>query len=391
MKVLYIHQFFNTPKQGGSLRSYYLAKELVAVGHQVIMVTTHNSSFRKKVNIDGIQVVYLPVIYDHKMSFPRRSVAFLQFVLLAIAESVQQKKIDVCYIMTTPLSTGIVALFNKFFLRRPYLFEVGDLWPKVPIEMGLLKSRWKQKLLYWSEKLFYKNAIGIVGLSQPISDYINAINTSTPVETIYNISDCEHINPCEKDADLVTKYEVANQLVLSYTGTFGIANDLFQILKWAENVADLPVKFLMVGYGAEQDKIRNYVREHKLTNVSILDAMSKIELKEIINISDGMIVSFAQYQTLHTGSPNKLFDALAAGKLVFTNFDGWVANLITKNQCGFYSDSNESFRREVLNIIQNPDILGTYQSNARILAEQKFDLKIQAKKHQDFIEKCLSQ
>ena len=40
MKVLYIHQYFNTPEQPGGTRSYWVAKELVKRGHEVVMITT---------------------------------------------------------------------------------------------------------------------------------------------------------------------------------------------------------------------------------------------------------------------------------------------------------------------------------------------------------------
>ena len=90
MKILYVHQYFKTPQEGGSIRSYYLAKGLVDAGHQVTMITTHNETYEVR-NVDGIQVHYLPVNYDNKLGFFRRLFAFWKFVRLAKPYSQESK------------------------------------------------------------------------------------------------------------------------------------------------------------------------------------------------------------------------------------------------------------------------------------------------------------
>ena len=385
MKVLYIHQYFRRPEEGGSLRSYYLAKQLVDNGFSVTMITAHNEEHRARTLVDGIDVIYLPVAYSNEMKFEQRSRAFIKFMLLAIKASITQRRIDFCYVMTTPLSTGVVALFNKFVMGRPYLFEVGDLWPKVPIEMGLLKAKWKQNLLTWFEGVFYRNAKGLIGLSDPITEHLRQVAPTTPTQTVFNIADCDHFSRTTKRKDWVDKYGVKDQLVISYTGTFGLANDLSQLIDFAKEVESLPISFLMVGDGAEKSKIKKRVEDADLQNVQIFDAMDKTQLLEVINVSDTMFVSFAGYDSLHTGSPNKFFDALAAGKLVITNFNGWIGKLIEAEHCGFSANSPQIFLEKIKPFVEQPDLLQTFQSNSRRLAEERFDLKIQSKKQQQFI------
>ena len=71
MKILYIHQYFNSPSMPGSTRSYEFAKRLVARGDTVYMVTTNwqgrsNSSFSM---VEGIHVFWAPLFYIIKMSY----------------------------------------------------------------------------------------------------------------------------------------------------------------------------------------------------------------------------------------------------------------------------------------------------------------------------------
>ena len=85
---------------------------------------------------------------------------------------------------------------------------------------------------------------------------------------------------------------------------------------------------------------------------------------------------------LNTGSPNKLFDGLAAGKLIITNFEGWIKDLIESNQCGFAHDPQqpEIFEEKIRLFISNKKLLKTYQQNSRKLALSKFEKAILIKK-----------
>ena len=83
MKVLYLHQYFKTPIEGGAIRSWYLAKGMVDAGHDVVMITSHNQDHAVTKTIDGITVHYLPVYYDNKLKFIGRILSFIKFIFFA--------------------------------------------------------------------------------------------------------------------------------------------------------------------------------------------------------------------------------------------------------------------------------------------------------------------
>ena len=153
MNILYIHQYFLTPQEPGGTRSYWLAQELIKNGHQVAMLTS-SAKFQeeiKELNIDGIKVIYVKEDYDQNMSITRRLKAFVKFMYKSSMIGMQQKNIDLVIATSTPLTIGIPALVLKWFKKIPYIFEVRDLWPEVPIQMGAIKNKWiifrKKKLL----------------------------------------------------------------------------------------------------------------------------------------------------------------------------------------------------------------------------------------------------
>lgn len=377
MKILYVHQYFKTPEEGGSIRSYYLAKGLVDAGHEVVMVTGHNA--KKGIeHVDGIEVHYLPIAYDNGFGFLRRIWAFLKFVRKAklVVESIE--KVDLAYVMTTPLTTGFIALHMKKKFGVPYYFEVGDLWPEAPVKLGVIKNQLLKNWLYGLEKKFYFEADKVIALSPAIRNYIEKVSPNTKVHVIPNMADCGFFDAEMKVGDFSNKHTFQ----VTYCGAIGKANQLEFLLDAAvsSKKEGLPVHFNILGAGSEFKRLKRQYR--KLWNVTFHAHRSKEGVKELLNSSDAVYVSFKDVKVLNTGSPNKFFDSLAAGKLTIINFEGWLKNLIERNKCGFYHDprSPEDFVRKLSLFLKDKELLQTYQKNGRKLAELYYDKEIQITK-----------
>ncbi len=367
MKILYIHQYFRTPEEGGSIRSYELAHGLVDLGHEVYMITAHNKHSGIRM-IDGIEVHYLKIPYENHFGFFRRVFAFLKFVRLAKKEARKIGGIDKVYVMTTPLTTGLIALYLKKKLKIPYLFEVGDLWPEAPVLMGVIRNKWLAKKLYAFEKKCYDEAETVVAMSPAIEDYIQKVSDTKTV-MIPNLSDCEFFTPAENDNKFFQ---------IGYFGTFGVANDLDQVIELARfsKNKSLQIQFTLMGNGAEEQKIKEASKD--LDNVTILPFGNKEKVRKVMDRMDAIYISYKSVPVLNTGSPNKLFDGLAAGKLIIINFDGWIKDLVESKQCGFSHDPEkpEEFEDKIRPFLSDPVLLKTYQQNGRNLAETQFERKM---------------
>ena len=95
MRVLYFHQHFSTPKGAAGIRSYEMARRLVARGHQVTMVcgsyglgeTGLSAPFAKGVrrgNVDGIDIVEFDLAYSNADGFVKRAMTFVKFALRSV-------------------------------------------------------------------------------------------------------------------------------------------------------------------------------------------------------------------------------------------------------------------------------------------------------------------
>lgn len=378
MRILYVHQYFKTPEEGGCVRSYHLAKGLINAGHEVVMISGHDHK-KGKHTIDGMEVHYLRIPYKNQFGFIRRIWAFLQFVRLAKRTvNLLTQRFDLAYVMTTPLTTGLIAMHIKQRLNIPYYFEVGDLWPEAPIKMGAVKNKLFKQFLYRFEKKCYFEAQKVIALSPAIRNYIEATSPETKVHVVTNFADTDFFESARR----LQQFNHQSPMSIGYFGTFGPANDLQKLVDVTKECGQqqLPVHFTLMGAGKDFDRILKLSK--KLDNMSVLPFGTSEKVKEVLERQDAIYVSFRNLEILNTGSPNKFFDGLAAGKLIVLNFGGWIRTLVDKRNCGFYHDPSEpkEFVRKIKVFLKDPGLLGQYQRNSRILAESYYSKDLQVKK-----------
>ncbi|MGB3181453.1 MAG: glycosyltransferase family 4 protein [Cyclobacteriaceae bacterium] len=332
LRILYIHQYFRTPEQGSSSRSWYFTRALAEAGHKPVVITAHNEPVYQEHTLKGVEVHYLPVPYDNAFGFLRRIRAFLRFSYKAIRLAGRLPAADLAYILSTPLTTGIIGLYLKRYRDIPYLFDVADLWPRAPVEIGAIRHPFLINQLYWLEKKIYCKAEKVVALSPAIQDDILMRMPDLDVEMIPNMADLDFFG-----GDSSLKNE-DGPFIITYFGTAGVANHLEFLLDAAEATRDIlpEVSYYIVAEGARLEAIKNESKRRGLTTVvKFVDYMPKKQLRKFLDRADAVYISFKDLPVLETGSPNKFFDGLAAGKMIITNFRGWIADLVRNENIGF--------------------------------------------------------
>ena len=378
VNVLVIHQHFKTPEEGGALRSYFLGKALVDAGHKARIITAHNDEKYIIRNVEGMEVHYLPVLYSNHFGFWKRILAFTKFISGIVFRSAQFKDADVCYAISVPLTVGWAAQWMKWRYNIPYIFEVGDLWPDAPIELEVIENSLLKKFLWWMERHIYKHAQSIVALSPPIKDAITTKISGKNILVIPNMADTEFFKPEPKDWQLEEKFKVKGKLVISYFGAMGFANGLEYLLKAALECQklNLPVHFTLTGDGAERENLLKKAEMLQLKNTSFQSFQNRNGIRELMNVTDIVFVSYRKAIILETGSPNKFFDGLAAGKPIVVNFGGWIKDEIDAAGCGWYvNPQNQIELASKLKSLLTEISQAQYQESARQLAEQKFSRK----------------
>jgi len=376
MRVIYVHQYFQTPEEGGAIRSYHLATGLVDAGIEVEMITAHNKDYYDFRKVEGIKVHYLPVAYQHTFGTFKRMWSFLRFVSQAKKLIKKLPRPDLLYITSTPLTVGSIGLWAKRTLAIPYIFEARDLWPEAPIQVGVIRNRWLKKALYrWEEKIYHQ-AFQIVALSPGIRNYIIKKKPLAKPVLIPNFSDTAFFSPAKKSPLLLAQWDLQDTFTLTYTGALGKVNALQNFLFLAKEAQDQGKdwQFVIMGQGAKEKELKQLAQDLQLANVRFFPFGNKEKVRELLSLTDMAYISFDKLPVLRTNSPNKFFDALAAGKAIMTNHQGWVTNLVKEHQlgCCHHPDAHREAIQKITAFADDPTLLQSAQNSARALAENHF-------------------
>lgn len=388
MKILYIHQYFATPKGCTGTRSYEFSKRWVNAGHTVFMLTTvaqltnedlelATGCFLKRFTIDGINVCAINLRYKQQMKIVTRCLSFAGFVILSSLYILFAKRPDIIYATSTPLTVGIPALVAKLVRRIPFIFEVRDQWPEIPIELGMVKNKLLRKLLLAMERIIYKNASVIIALSPGMADGVRVVTgLKKRIEVIPNSCDTQRFRPDIDGSGVRRKYEWDDRFVIFHAGAMGKVNSLHFVIDAADKLKDnKDILFVLLGEGKEKASLEKRVSQLGLGNVQILPAVPKYILPEFFAASDMGLVVIGDYPIIQHNSANKFFDSLSAGKPALLNYSGWQREIIESNKAGLGCGlcNLEEFVEKVLYLSSRPQKVKQMGLNARGLAVERFN------------------
>ncbi len=399
MKILYIHQYFNTPEMPGSTRSYEFAKKLVNSGHVVYMLTSdwQHRSKESFSDIEGIKVFWAPIKYSNKMGFYRRIFSFLLFIIFVLKKGFSLN-FNIVFASSTPLTVGIPALIFKKIKKVKFIFEVRDMWPQIPIEMGILKSRTNIFLMRFLEKYIYDKSDSIIALSQGMKNEILKITplSKDKIKVITNLCHINEFNINKKHGEIFRreKLNISNQPLIIYTGSFGRINNVVYLVEIAEELKkiDSNIKFLIAGGGFQKKKLYQMSKELNLLNESVFlkDYINKDLLPQVLSSATIVSSLFIDLFSMRNNSANKFFDGLAAGKPIMINYDGWQSDLIRNFKIGFKISKNnpKEAALKIKDIINDSNLILEMSKNSRKLSKE-FSVNSNCDKFLKLIERTL--
>ncbi|MEX0646338.1 MAG: glycosyltransferase family 4 protein [Balneolaceae bacterium] len=400
MKILYFHQHFSTPEGSTGTRSYEMARKLLERGHRVTMVCgsyqlassgLKNSTQDgiKRGEVDGIDVIEFQLPYSNNDSFLKRTSTFLKYSLkssrLPFSESY-----DLLFATSTPLTAGIPGIIMKRFRAKKFVFEVRDLWPELPREMGVITNPFVLKGMEMLEWASYKSADGCIALSPGIKKGIERRAKNKRVEMIPNGCDLDLFKPSSEKRVQIPGVETGDFVAL-FTGAHGIANGLDAAVDAAAELrkrGENSVKLVFIGDGREKPRLREKAGEFKLKNCIFLDPVPKTDLPQFLHRADTGLMLLQNIPAFYYGtSPNKFFDYISSGLPVLNNYPGWVAELISRNKCGVVVEpgSPEKFADGLITL-KNHKNLDQMKKNSRKLAEESFNREKLSAQFADFLE-----
>ena len=388
MNVLYFHQHFSTPNGSTGIRSYEMAQRLLKQGNQVTMVcgsygggeTGLISDFikgRREGIVDGIHIVEFDLAYSNTDGLVKRAGTFLKFAIKSISIALTYKY-DVVFATTTPLTAGIPGIFARWLRGKPFVFEVRDLWPELPKEMGVIKNPLVLTAMSILEWCSYRSAHRCIGLSPGIVEGIKKRGVkASKVAIVPNGCDftifADDVTPWRPDGVEDT------DLMAVFTGTHGLANGLDAALNAAKELkmrGRNDIKLVLVGQGKLKEDLQARAKRADLDNVIFHSPVNKSKLAELLKGADIGLQLLANIPAFYYGtSPNKFFDYISAGLPVLNNYPGWLAGMIKDNNCGYAiePDNALAFADALENAADNKESLPAMGERSQALAKRDFN------------------
>ncbi len=384
MHLLYVQQLLVLPGCPGNDRCWRFAQQWTQAGHQVTFLASDahlpaDHPLRplpppgQSVLFQGVEIFFLPVPYDHLFPFPRRVWSFLSFFFQARRICRKLPPVEAILAYTAPLSVAELGRWLSRKLGLPFYLEVADVWPEVPIGMGVIRSKSLARMLLRRSQRIYQEARLIFPYSPGMAQQIQAHGIDgEKVRVVYNGADLARVH-------FVPRSHRAS-LKLIYTGTIGLANDLTQVMDALDHLERSGFQawsFTVIGQGNDSNRVQAHTRALGLSRVAFRPRLSREEAVQLLAEADVGVVSFAPYPVLEANSATKFFDYLAAGLPVLINYRGWQADFLTKWEAGLSADQGdtEGLAKAILSLAQNPLRRKSMGENGRRLAEEHFDRK----------------
>ncbi len=365
-----------------------MARGLLADGHTVTMVCGSSKQGhtglsipfnrgRRRGMVEGIDIVEFDLPYGNEIGFVRRSWLFLWFALVSVGFALRER-CDCVFATSTPLTAGIPGIFARWLRRKPFVFEVRDLWPELPRAMGVITNPIVLSAMSLLEWVSYRSADRCIGLAPGIVEGIT--RRGVPPRRVAMIPNGCDLSLFGNQLKAWRPEGVANEDLLAvYCGTHGIANGLDAVLDAAailmrQNRRD--IHMVLIGTGREKGRLVERAQAEGLENVHFLDAVPKQRLVGLLAGADVGMQTLQNVRAFYYGtSPNKFFDYLAAGLPVLINYPGWVASLVQEYDFGFAVEPGrpDVFAAALEAAAADKTELRKKGERARCLATEQFD------------------
>jgi glycosyltransferase involved in cell wall biosynthesis len=355
MRILFLTDNFPPEVNAPATRTYEHCKEWVKQGAEVTVITCapnfpegkvyagYSNKWRQRENMDGIQVIRVWTYISANEGFVKRIIDYQSFMFAACFAGLPVKT-DLIIATSPQFFTAIAGRWLSFWKRTPWVMEVRDLWPESITAVGAAKRSVIIRYFEWLEKRMYNKAHKLVVVTDAFAQTIIEKHKISPdkIAVIKNGANLDLFKPQSKNTELISKLGLQNKIVIGYIGTHGMAHALDFVLKTAKQLEHTNYHFLLIGAGAKRKELLELKDTLALSNVTMLESVSKQEVKEYISILDIGLVNLKKSDTFKSVIPSKIFELAAMHKPILLGVEGESAAIINNYGVGLTFEPENS-------------------------------------------------
>jgi putative colanic acid biosynthesis glycosyltransferase WcaI len=386
VKLLYVSQYFPPEMGAPAARAAELARHWVRDGHEVSVLTgfpnhptgvlapEYREKFRRLVcreSVDGIDVTRTWLWPLPNRRPLERMVNYASFFLSASLSGLWVRRPDVIIGTSPQLLVAVSAYWLARVRRVPFVFEVRDLWPESLSAVGVGGQRSAlNRALGWVAGFLYRNADHIVVVTEAFRTHLMKF-WNVPAEKISVVEngvEPELFAPVDATA-LRRELGLEGKFVVGYIGTLGLAHGLGTLVESAQRIAStLPdVVFLLVGEGAEKQRIVELARDRGVANIHFVDQQPREKIPAFISAADACAVLLRKTEVFQTVIPTKMLEFMACQRPVILGVDGQARQLLEQAGGGIFVEPEnvDALVGAITRLRANPELRTSLGQNGR--------------------------
>ncbi len=362
MNIIYINHYAGSDLHGMEFRPYFMAKRWAAAGNHVTIAASSYSHLRTKnpetqgkktleEMHDGIRYFWIngPEYHGNGVGRIKNMLSFLHGLYKYADQIAAQGKPDAVIASSTyPLD-----IYPARKLAKKYgamlIYEVHDLWPLSPIELGGMSPRHPYiMMMQAAENYCYKHSDYVVSLLPNAQEHMeeHGLKPEKFICVPNGIVKADWEQPMANPPvyyEKLKQYHDEGYFLIGYTGAHGIANALDSFIEAGEQLREKKIKLLLVGPGPERARLVQKVIDLKLEDtVELLEPVKRGQVPELLNQMDALYVGLQRQPLFRFGvSPNKLMDYMMAAKPVIFAIDA-PNDMVADAQCGISIEPENS-------------------------------------------------
>jgi glycosyltransferase involved in cell wall biosynthesis len=353
VRALLLTQYYPPEPASAAQKTSELAQYLASHGHQVTVVTgfpnypdgvLHKGYRRRLYQVEwagGVKVVRTFLLTARKRhAFGPRMKNHLSFMVSSIYGGLRSGRPGVVYVYSPPLFLGVSGYVISRLFKAPLVVDVHDLWPKAPIPLGILKNPTLIRLAEALERFVYSRADHIFFYSHRMRrDVVDSgvPEDKTEVHPLWVDTDFFKPVPDHQARRLREEYGFGDKLVVMYTGNISLAQGLDTAIEGARLLRDeghRHVLFVLVGGGADRDRLAGLSESHSLDNVLFIPPQPVTAMPAFMSAADVLLTHLNKAPFRLGTIPSKLLAYMSAERPVLAGLEGEAAELVLRTQCG---------------------------------------------------------
>jgi colanic acid biosynthesis glycosyl transferase WcaI len=412
MKILYVSQYFPPEMGAPAARAAELSRHWAAAGHEVTVLTgfpnhptgvvppEYRDKFRRRVvreKTDGVNLVRTWLLPFPNRKMHERMLNYTSFFASAATTGLFLSRPDVVIATSPQLLVALAGWWLARCKRVPFVFEVRDLWPESLFAVGIGKSNSAlHRALAKIAGFLYRRSDRVVVVTPAFEDYL-AEHWSVPREKMFVIENGVETKlfapeSFNGEAQIALRRELGAQgkFVVSYIGTMGMAHGLETIIAAAAQLqqanpedANQEIVFLMIGEGAEKDRIAALARDRGLTNLRFVDQQPREKIPAYICASDVCLVLLKKTDLFKTVIPTKMLEFMSCARPVVLGVDGQARAVLEEARGGLVIEPENAAAlvRAIRYLAANQELARELGNNGREHILRKFSRRETAGKY----------